>query len=139
MTTEEKLLHAADELIKQHGIINFSMSDIPRACGLSRASCYQHFRDKNEILAALCTRELMRNFRAINEQRWDDISGIFTMVLRPLVFNHLKERDQLAIDNAFEQLLGSLELLPSNDKFNFMKQGFKILKSERELGLLKIV
>ncbi|MBR9727009.1 TetR family transcriptional regulator [Shewanella intestini] len=138
MNTEEKLLHAAKWLVKEHGIINFSMSDIPRICGLSRASCYQHFRDKNEILATLCTQELMDNFRAVKDQRWQDISAVFTLVSRPLIFNHLKERDRLAIDNAFNQFFNCIELLPDNIELSFLKQRLQTLKNERTHSKLRL-
>ncbi|WP_394131054.1 TetR/AcrR family transcriptional regulator [Shewanella maritima] len=139
MTTEEKLLDAAQTLIKNQGLINFSMADIPRACGLSRASCYQHFRDKNEVLAALCTNELLANIKAVKSEQYHQVSGVFSMVLRPLIYNHLKDRDQLAIDHAFEEFLSCLDALPDDPNFSFMKQGFNTLKNERNQGKMNIV
>ncbi|MCL1043762.1 TetR family transcriptional regulator [Shewanella electrodiphila] len=132
MTTEQRLLNAAKELIKQHGVINFSMSDVPKACGLSRACCYQNFRDKNEILAALCIEEVQMNITAINEQRFEDFAMIFSMVLRPLIFNHLKDKDRLALEHIFAELTSLITLLPEKEEFKFLKRGFEFLDMEKK-------
>ena len=134
MTTEQRLLDAAKELIKQQGLINFSMSDVPRACGLSRACCYQNFRDKNEILAALCIEETQLNIQAMNEKRYEDFTYTFSMVLRPLIFNHLKGKDQLALEHIFAELSQLIELLPENEEFKFLKRGFEFVIMERKLN-----
>ncbi|ARD21319.1 MULTISPECIES: TetR/AcrR family transcriptional regulator [Shewanella] len=131
MTTEQRLLNAAKDLIQEHGLINFSMSDVPRACGLSRACCYQNFRDKNEILAALCIEEVQANIKAIQEQRFSDLIGTFSMVLRPLIFNHLKDKDRLALDHVFAELLALIHGLPEKNEFLFLKRGFEFIELER--------
>ena len=134
MTTEQRLLNAAKELIKEHGLINFSMSDVPRACGLSRACCYQNFRDKNEILAALCIEEIQSNIQSIKEQRYRDLVGTFSVVLRPLVFNHLKVKDQLALEHIFAELLLLVNQLPETEEFKFLKRGIGFIDMERKLN-----
>ncbi|WP_153912832.1 TetR/AcrR family transcriptional regulator [Shewanella sp. TC10] len=132
MTTEQRLLKAAKDLIKEHGLINFNMSDVPRKCGLSRACCYQNFRDKNEILAALCIDEIQHNINVIQEQRFEDFLGTFTVVLRPLVFNHLKNKDRLALDHVFAEFLDLVNALPEQEEFKFLKRGFEFVDMERK-------
>ncbi|WP_285164566.1 TetR/AcrR family transcriptional regulator [Shewanella goraebulensis] len=134
MTTEQRLLNAAKELIKEQGLINFSMSDVPRACGLSRACCYQNFRDKNEILAALCIEEIQLNIQVIKEQRYRDFVGTFSMVLRPVIFNHLKVKDQLALEHIFAELLLLINQLPEIEEFKFLKRGCEFIDMERMLN-----
>ena len=50
----EQLLHAAEELIAQHGPgISFNL--IAEKAGVGRATMFRHFSDKNVLMAALCT------------------------------------------------------------------------------------
>ena len=49
----EQLLHAAEELIAQHGPgISFNL--IAEKAGVGRATMFRHFSDKNALMAALC-------------------------------------------------------------------------------------
>ncbi|WP_299789489.1 helix-turn-helix domain-containing protein [uncultured Shewanella sp.] len=128
---ETALLDAATDLIKEHGMIALNMSDVHKKAGYSRAAQYQSFSDKNSLLAALCMRELVQNITAIEEQRYKELTGDFTVVLRPIVYNYLKLADRLMIDSAFEQMLKSVQSLPATDEFSFLKQGFEFLNTER--------
>ena len=102
---ETALLNAATDLIKEHGMIALNMSDVHKKAGYSRAAQYQSFSDKNSLLAALCMRELVQNTTAVKEQKYTEITGEFTVVLRPVVYNYLKLADRLMIDSAFNHML----------------------------------
>lgn len=128
---ETALLDAAGELIREKGMIALNMSDVHKKAGYSRAAQYQSFSDKNSLLAALCMRELVENTIAIDEQRYQNISSDFTVVLRPIVYDYLKLSDRLMIDSAFSRMLVSVESLPEIEKFSFLKQGFAFLHAER--------
>lgn len=128
---ETALLDAAGELIREKGMIALNMSDVHKKAGYSRAAQYQSFSDKNSLLAALCMRELVENTIAIEEQRYKELSGDFTVVIRPVVYNYLKLSDRLMIDSAFSQMLASVESLPDIEEFSFLKQGFAFLHAER--------
>lgn len=128
---ETALLDAAGELIREKGMIALNMSDVHKKAGYSRAAQYQSFSDKNSLLAALCMRELVENTIAIEEQRYKELSGDFTVVIRPVVYDYLKLSDRLMIDSAFSQMLASVESLPDVEEFSFLKQGFAFLHAER--------
>ncbi|GGI83918.1 hypothetical protein GCM10007978_22050 [Shewanella hanedai] len=128
---ETALLNAATDLIKEHGMIALNMSDVHKKAGYSRAAQYQSFSDKNSLLAALCMRELVQNTTAVKEQKYTEITGEFTVVLRPVVYNYLKLADRLMIDSAFNHMLSAVQSLPDVEQFSFLKQGFNFLNEER--------
>jgi len=58
--TEGAILEGTKTLIALHGISNISMIDIADAAEVSRATLYNHYRDKNAVLTALITSEVER-------------------------------------------------------------------------------
>ncbi len=49
----EELILAGIEEINQYGITNFSIRRIAHACNVSCAAPYRHFREKNDLIAAI--------------------------------------------------------------------------------------
>ncbi len=49
----EALILAGIDEINQYGIAGFSMRRVSTACGVSCAAPYRHFKDKNELIAAI--------------------------------------------------------------------------------------
>jgi AcrR family transcriptional regulator len=58
--TESAILEGSKSLIALRGISNITMIDIADASEVSRATLYNHFRDKNAVLEALLTAEVER-------------------------------------------------------------------------------
>jgi AcrR family transcriptional regulator len=58
--TESAILEGTKSLIAIHGISHISMIDIADASEVSRATLYNHYRDKNAVLEALITAEVDR-------------------------------------------------------------------------------
>jgi AcrR family transcriptional regulator len=58
--TESAILEGTKSLIAAHGISNISMIDIADASEVSRATLYNHYRDKSAVLEALITSEIER-------------------------------------------------------------------------------
>ena len=58
--TEAAILEGTKDLISQSGIANLSMIDIADHSQVSRATLYNHFRDKNAVLEALLSAEVQR-------------------------------------------------------------------------------
>jgi len=58
--TESAILEGTKSLIASHGISHISMIDIADASEVSRATLYNHYRDKSAVLEALITAEVER-------------------------------------------------------------------------------
>jgi AcrR family transcriptional regulator len=58
--TESAILSATKNLIASRGASNISMIEIADAAEVSRATLYNHYRDKNAVLLALITAEVDR-------------------------------------------------------------------------------
>ncbi len=58
--TEEAILEGTKSLIARVGIAGLSMIEIADHSQVSRATLYNHFRDKDAVLAALLTSEVSR-------------------------------------------------------------------------------
>lgn len=58
--THSAILIASKELIATVGLANMSMIEIADTAEVSRATLYNHFRDKDSIVAALCESECER-------------------------------------------------------------------------------
>jgi AcrR family transcriptional regulator len=51
--TKQKLLDAADQLVKERGFDAVSVDDIVAACGLAKGTFYHHFTSKDDLLVYL--------------------------------------------------------------------------------------
>jgi AcrR family transcriptional regulator len=58
--TEEAILEGTKSLIARSGIMGLSMIEIADHSQVSRATLYNHYRDKDAVLAALLTSEVNR-------------------------------------------------------------------------------
>lgn len=63
MNARERILDAAAQVMRDHGVANATTKQIARAAGYSEALLYKHFRDKEEILLYVL-RERMPAFPA---------------------------------------------------------------------------
>ncbi|WLD57696.1 TetR/AcrR family transcriptional regulator [Salinispirillum sp. LH 10-3-1] len=56
--TRQSLLHAAQQLFREHGYDHVSTRDISVAAGVSTGTLFAHFKDKHELTKALFLQEL---------------------------------------------------------------------------------
>jgi TetR/AcrR family transcriptional regulator, transcriptional repressor of aconitase len=61
--SEAALLTATKEIISTQGIKNLAMIDIADLSQVSRATLYNHFRDKDAVLYSLLSREIIALFK----------------------------------------------------------------------------
>lgn len=61
--SEAALLTATKEIISTQGIKNLAMIDIADLSQVSRATLYNHFRDKDAVLYSLLSREIITLFK----------------------------------------------------------------------------
>jgi TetR/AcrR family transcriptional regulator, acrAB operon repressor len=57
--TREQVLDAAERVFCDHGLSRASLAEVAAAAGVTRGAIYWHFRDKSDLLAALCARAAM--------------------------------------------------------------------------------
>lgn len=66
-STPQALLDAATTLLERDGFRAVTLRGLGVAAGVSRAAPYRHFRDKNDLLAAVALRAMQRIRAAITE------------------------------------------------------------------------
>jgi TetR/AcrR family acrAB operon transcriptional repressor len=54
--TREQLLDAAERVFRDRGVPSTSLGEVAAAAGVTRGAVYWHFRDKADLLSALCER-----------------------------------------------------------------------------------
>jgi TetR/AcrR family acrAB operon transcriptional repressor len=54
--TREQLLDAAERVFSERGVASTALGEVAAAAGVTRGAVYWHFRDKADLLGALCER-----------------------------------------------------------------------------------
>jgi TetR/AcrR family acrAB operon transcriptional repressor len=57
--TRERLLDAAERVFVEHGVARTSLTEVAAAAGVTRGAVYWHFKDKADLLAAVCERAIL--------------------------------------------------------------------------------
>lgn len=66
--SKEKVIRGAEELFMKYGVRSVSMDDIARHLGISKKTIYQHFADKDEVVATVAQNHMRRQ-----RQQFDQI------------------------------------------------------------------
>ena len=61
LRTIEKILHAADAEMSEHGLANFNLDRMIEQSGVARSSVYHHFGGRDAVIAAVETSRTMRS------------------------------------------------------------------------------
>lgn len=87
MTTRDRILDAAAELMRTRGIVRATTKEIAKSAGFSEATLYKHFRDKEEILLRVL-RERMPGFAGVEIEPGEGSveDNVFRLVRRALDF-----------------------------------------------------
>lgn len=56
LATRQALLDAAERVFRESGVTRATLGDVASAAGVTRGAVYWHFRDKDELFAAMCSR-----------------------------------------------------------------------------------
>jgi TetR/AcrR family acrAB operon transcriptional repressor len=56
LATREALIDAAERVFRRSGVTRTSLADVAAEAGMTRGAIYWHFRDKAELLEAMCAR-----------------------------------------------------------------------------------
>lgn len=82
--TKQKLLHITRRMIDENGIDSVSMRDLGKKMNLSRSAIYRHFKNKEDLLAAL----MVENFNMLKNnisdfiEEIDDPKRLITQILQ---------------------------------------------------------
>ena len=77
--TREQLLDAAERVFRQRGVSRTSLAEVATAAGLTRGAIYWHFRDKADLLEAMCARAKLPYeslLERVGPQHQDDPLGL---------------------------------------------------------------
>src|SRR5688500_2286357 len=59
LATREALIDAAERVFRREGVSRTSLAEIAAEAGVTRGASYWHFRDKSELLDAMCARTVL--------------------------------------------------------------------------------
>jgi AcrR family transcriptional regulator len=82
--TRDRILGAAEELLRRHGIAKTTVVDVARALEMSHANVYRHFASKTELQDAVAQRwlqKIMTPLRAIVAEKGDAAERLERWVL----------------------------------------------------------
>ncbi|WP_059049458.1 TetR/AcrR family transcriptional regulator [Paenibacillus senegalimassiliensis] len=91
--TKQRLLEVTRQMIDKHGVDAVNMRDLGKEINLSRSAIYRHFRDKEDLLAAI----VAENFESLNQSIIDLITEIKDV--RELVYSILQTYYRYGIQN----------------------------------------
>jgi AcrR family transcriptional regulator len=108
--TLERVLDAAEEVIRERGVANLTVSEVVRRAGSSVGAFYARFEDKEGLLATLhertCSEALATAELALDPARWEsaDFASIIEEVIR---FTAVQCEERLGLMLAFVALAAS--------------------------------
>jgi AcrR family transcriptional regulator len=96
--TEERLLHAASEIVATRGTRGLSITELARAAGVSRPTVYRRWESADDVLRALIAHRMQLVITAVGPQAADRAEIVDKVVRFGEVFH---------ADPVFGRLLGS--------------------------------
>jgi AcrR family transcriptional regulator len=100
--TESAILEGAKSLIAQFGLANISMIEIADASEVSRATLYNHYRDKNAVISALITAEVELMIELANKAGTpaDALEKLSLFISTDPALAAMRQHDQKALTEA---------------------------------------
>lgn len=114
LATRESLIDAAQTVFRREGVTRTSLAEVAAAAGVTRGAIYWHFRDKNELLAAMCDRTVLPIDAALEqageEAKADPLGAIRRFAVEALTRLATDERTQAVFEILFHkcELVGDL-------------------------------
>lgn len=78
---KEKLLKGAEDLFLKYGVRSITMDDIARHLGISKKTIYQHFEDKDDIVALVLRTHMERQRQQFEEIALKSKNAVEEMVM----------------------------------------------------------
>ena len=112
--TREQLLDAAERVFRERGVSSTTLGEVAAAAGVTRGAVYWHFRDKADLLGALCERATLP-LDAIFEEcgcSGDPIQTLRTTAIASLTHLARDPRAQAVFQLVFQTCGSTDELAP---------------------------
>ena len=109
----DAILSGAAELFARRGYLGTSMNDVADGCGLSKASLYHYYRDKDEVLASIAERHVTRLVELVRSVE-SDASLLPRNRLEVLITRFLIEYADA--QNSHRVLTQDVKYLPADDR-----------------------
>jgi AcrR family transcriptional regulator len=107
--TAERIVEVACELAAQVGIAEFSMPQVAREMGVGVTSIYWHFRNRDELLAAIANRTTQEFYAGLDYGQMEDVEDTVLQYFR-MYWQRLRENQlwrEIFISHARQTLLSS--------------------------------
>jgi TetR/AcrR family transcriptional regulator, acrAB operon repressor len=114
LATREALIDAAERTFRREGVTRTSLAEIAAEAGVTRGAIYWHFRDKAELLDAMCERTMLpldaAVARAGEAARADPLGMVRTLAVDALTQLATDGRTQAVFEILFHkcELVGEL-------------------------------
>jgi TetR/AcrR family acrAB operon transcriptional repressor len=115
LATREALIDAAEQVFRREGVTRTSLAEIASEAGVTRGAIYWHFRDKAELLDAMCERTVLpleaAFARAGESARADPLGTLRRLAVDALTQLARDPRTQAVFEILFHkcELVGELE------------------------------
>lgn len=132
LETRKKLLEAAKKIICEKGLINTSIAEITKACGVSNGTFYTYFKRKEDIVFAL-SREI---FQEIFDKAQNH-SGTFMerLVFFMISFSRYIEKSSLKLCQEWVRNTVDPDFVESQDDKNKLHTDIKSIQEIIESGV----
>jgi TetR/AcrR family acrAB operon transcriptional repressor len=143
--TRQKLLDAAADVFREHGVAHSTLAEVAAAAGLTRGAVYWHFRDKAHLFDALCEREQLpmeAMLAGAGEVRQKDpLSALRTLAVDGLTRLATNARTQAVFDVIFHKCEFAAEFASVAGRRNATDRGClahveRLLKQAVDIGQL---
>nr|WP_281397224.1 TetR family transcriptional regulator [Chitinivorax tropicus] len=139
------LLDSAEQLFSNNGVAQTTLNDVAANAGLTRGAIYWHFKNKSDLLEALCERahmpleEAMSSLDATHDNPFDRIRAKTVEVLRQVVTDaHCRAVFNITLHKCeFTEELISLKKRHLAGRDDCLDQLEQELTQAAQLGLLR--
>lgn len=139
--TRERILAAAEDLLRKHGIAKTSVVDVARALEMSHANVYRHFASKSELQDAVAERwltKIMTPLRAIVAEEGDAAERLQRWVLTLAAQKRTKVLNDPALFEAYHAIAVEARAVIESHVAELLEQIASIIRDGVAQGAFKV-
>ena len=125
--TREQLLDAAERAFCEHGATRTSLTEVAVAAGVTRGAVYWHFRDKSDLLSAICERATLPLENSLERAgvtvQEDPLGTLRALMIAALVRLASDPRSQAVFEVLFFKSELTAELAPIAERCRAQRSG----------------